>query len=94
MSLGQLPLLTRGTFALFYGEEEKKISLTFTNLKKTNIGGEEIIEQLSVLPPGGCLAVFKVWRDEKLQRKGRCCAKGAFWVIMNRHCQKQNMLES
>ena len=53
MSLGQLPLLTRGTFALFYGEEETKISLTFTNLKKTNVGGEEIIEQLSVLPPGG-----------------------------------------
>ena len=60
MSLGQLPLLTRGTFALFYGEEEKKISLTFPNLKKKkNIGGEEIIEQLSVLPPGGRRAVFQ-----------------------------------
>ena len=59
MSLGQLPLLTRGTFALFYGEEEKKIFLTFPNFKKKSIGGEEIIEQLSVLPPGGCRAVFQ-----------------------------------
>ena len=68
MSLGQLPLLTRGTFALFYGEEEKKISLTFTNLKKTNVGGEEIIEQLSVLPPGGRRIVFQSlerWRSCK-----------------------------
>ena len=34
MSLGQLPLLTRGTFALFYGEEEKKIFLNIHQLKK------------------------------------------------------------
>ena len=36
MSLGQLPLLTRGTFALLYG-------------------GENIIDQLSVISPGDYL---------------------------------------